>query len=117
MNALLAEQYPDATILGCGGRAVFKALEGASKDVFLYPDAIGLGYWRIEREIARRAPNAVLEVLNGRRRQFTFDRKAKWALRFRRALEWSMLAECVAGAIVLIATPFLLVADVVRGKT
>lgn len=117
MRALLAERYPDAKILDVGfGSLALAALESASKIVLLYPDAIGLGYSWIERDIARRAPHVVLEVLNGRRRQFTFDHKTKWALQFRRVLEWTMFVECTVSVIIIIVTPFLLVADFVRGK-
>ncbi|MGB9115069.1 hypothetical protein [Bradyrhizobium sp.] len=118
MKARFAECYPGSTFLNTGAGAISAAaLAGSSKVVLLYPDSIGLGYSAIERAVARDAPHAAVEVLNGRRRQFAFDRKARWALRFRRFLEWTMLIECLAGVTLLLATPFLLLFDFLRGKT
>jgi hypothetical protein len=117
MKALFAERYPGAIFLDTGAGAISAAtMAGASKVVLLYPDSIGLGYASIERSVARNAPNAAVEVLSGRRRQFAFDRTSRWALRCRRFLEWTMLIECFAGIAVLLATPFLLLLDFVRGK-
>lgn len=118
MKALFAERYPGATFLDVGTGAISAAtIAGTSKVVLLYPDSIGLGYFAIERVIARQASRAEVEVLNGRRRQFAFDRTSRWALRFRRFLEWSMVIECFAGVVLLLATLFLLLFDFVRGKT
>ena len=118
MKALFAERYPGATFMDTEAGAISVAtMAAASKVVLLYPDSIGLGYSEIERDVARNAPQAAVEVLNGRRRQFAFDRKSQWALRCRRFLEWTMLIECFAGVVVLLATPFLLLLDFVRGKT
>ena len=117
MKALFAERYPGATFLDTGAGPISVAtMVGSSKVVLLYPDSIGLGYSAIERGIARNASHAAVEVLNGRRRQFAFDRRSRWALRCRRFLEWTMLIECFAGVILLLATPFLLLIDFVRGK-
>jgi hypothetical protein len=118
MKALFAERYPGATFVDTGAGVISAAtMAAASKVVLLYPDSIGLGYSAIERGVARNAPHAAIEVLNGRRRQFAFDRKSRWALRSRRCLEWTMLIECFAGIVLLLATPFLLLFDLVRGKT
>jgi hypothetical protein len=118
MKALFAERYPGATFLDTGASTISVAeMAGSSKVVLLYPDSIGLGYSAIERAVARNAPHAAVEVLNGRRRQFAFDRKSRRALRCRRFLEWTMQIECFAGIVLLLATPFLLLFDFVRGKT
>jgi len=117
MKALFAERYPGAKFLETATEAVSAAAAGSSKVVLLYPDSIGLGYSAVERVVARNAPGAIVEVLNGRRRQFPLDRKSRLALRCRRFLEWTMLIECFAGVVLLLATPFLLLFDFMRGKT
>lgn len=118
MKALFAECYPGATFLDVAASAISApTIARASKIVLLYPDSIGLGYFVIERDVARHAPYSAIEVLNGRRRQFPFDEKSRWALRCRRFLEWTMLIEGLAGVLLLVTTPFLVLFDVVRGKT
>lgn len=117
MQALLAERYPHATFLNIGSNTLTPGvLGGASKVVLLYPDAIGLGFTPVEHSVARQASQAAVEVLNGRRRQFAFDAASRRALRSRRFLEWTMLVECLTGIVILLATPFLIFADFVRGK-
>lgn len=117
MKVILAERYPQAAFLDIGSDPLAPGpLKDASKVILLYPDAIGLGFTPVERDIARHAPQTPVEILNGRRRQFAFDDESRRALRFRRLLEWTMLVECVTGIVILLATPFLLLADVVRGK-
>lgn len=117
MRALLAERYPGAVFLDTAAGPFAAAAMAASKVVLLFPDSIGLGYSAIERKVARDAPRAEVEVLNGRRRQFAFDRRTRWALHYRRFLEWTMLIECLAGGALLLATPFLLLFDFMRGKS
>lgn len=118
MKALFAERYPDAIFLDTTtGPFSAATIAASSKVVLLFPDSIGLGFCAIERKVARDASHAVVEVLNGRRRQFAFDRRARWALRYRRFLEWTMLLECLAGVTLLFATPFLLLFDFMRGKS
>ena len=118
MKALFAERYPGATFIDTGAGAISAAtMVGASKVVLLYPDSIGLGYAAIERGVAHNAPNAAVEVLNGRQRQFAFDRRVRWALRSRRFLEWTMLIECFAGVALVLVTPFLFLFDFMRGKS
>jgi hypothetical protein len=117
MRSLLAERYPASTFIDVGpGPVAARTLSGASKIVLLFPDAIGLGYSTIERDLARYAPLGSVEVLNGRKRHFTFDGRSRWALHYRRFLEWTMLIECCVGVSILVATPFLLLVDFVRGQ-
>lgn len=117
MKALLAERYPHARFLSIGSDVLPPdALGNVSKVVLLYPDAIGLGFMPVEHAVARQASQAAVEVLNGRRRQFAFDGASRRALRFRRFLEWTMLVECFTGIVILLATPFLIVVDFVRGR-
>jgi hypothetical protein len=115
MATLLKERYPGAQLLEVSEQMA--NVSQADLIVLLYPDSIGLGFSSIERELVRVAPGAQIKVLNGRRRQFAFDGPTRRALRFRRFLEWTMLVECAFGGVLLITTPFLLLYDMVRGRT
>lgn len=106
MQALFAERYPE-------GRLEGGLLEGASEIVLLFPDAIGLGYGAIERRLPAGVP---VRVLNGRRREFALDTRARRALRVRRLLERTMAVEAAALAVAAAATPVLLLADLARGR-
>lgn len=92
------------------------ALASAEVVVLVYPDSIGLGYAPLERAARRAATHASFSVVNGRSRHLHFDGRARFALRTRRFLEWTMLPELVAGAVILLATPILLAVDAARGR-
>jgi hypothetical protein len=107
MRSLFAERYPNAPVVDD-----LPAGE-ACELVLLYPDAIGLGFGRLER----RLPQGVsVRVLNGRRREYAFDRRARSALQIRRALERAMIVEVIGLTFVLLATPFLAAFDYARGR-
>ncbi len=106
MRRLFAERYPD-------GRLEPAPPADAAQIVLLYPDAIGLGFGSIERRLPAGVP---VRVLNGRRRDFTLDRRTRRALALRRALERSMIVESAALALAVAATPILLAADLARGR-
>jgi hypothetical protein len=107
MEALFAERYPHGRLAGSPGEA------HAGEVVLLYPDAIGLGWAPIERGLPA---DVTARVLNGRRREFTLDRRARRALRVRRALERSLAGETLALAAILVASPFLVAVDALRGR-
>ena len=106
MRELFALRYPE-------GRIEETPPAGATAIVLLYPDAIGLGFGQIERRLPRGVP---VRVLNGRRRDFVLDRRTKAGLRTRRLLERTMTAEALFVAVLAAVTPFLLGADLVRGR-
>jgi hypothetical protein len=115
MEVLLSERYPDARILKIEDRALPPDLyQRTTRVVLLYPDAIGLGFAPVERSIARAMPGAEVEVLNGRRRQFVLDKRSRFDLGYRRFLEWTMLGEIIAGLLILVVTPVLILIDSVR---
>ncbi|OGG48157.1 MAG: hypothetical protein A3F84_23055 [Candidatus Handelsmanbacteria bacterium RIFCSPLOWO2_12_FULL_64_10] len=67
--------------------------------VLLYPDAIGLGWGRTERVLARlRIPTTL--VINGRRRVFVWDAESRRALRRRRAAEKLWVAEMALALVI-----------------
>lgn len=106
MARLFAARFPD-------GRVVESAVEATGDVVLLYPDAIGLGWERIERELGSATS---IRVLNGRGREFSLDRRARRALKVRRLLERSFVVEAALLAAGIVATPFLVAADAVRGR-
>lgn len=117
MRDLLTERYPDAAFAEVDATSLAAAVPAeATKIVLLFPDAIGLGCAWMAGEAQRRAPNASLIVLNGRRRQFELDGRSRLALSGRRLLERTMILEFIAGGLMIVVTPFLLVFDFARGR-
>ncbi len=117
MRERLAEAFPDARFVDVAAEPRWaEMLGGADAVVLLYPDSIGIGFGAIERRLRRAVPGAAIRVLNGRRRVFALDGATRRRLRIRRALERSMVIECVLGALFLIATPILLGIDRARGS-
>lgn len=108
MRALFAERYPDGTI---GDAATAAA---ADRVVLLYPDATGLGWAPVERALL--GGGAEVRVLNGRRRDFALDPATRRRLRLRRVAETALLGEALMTAAVVVATPFLLTWDLLRGR-
>ncbi len=62
--------------------------------IMSYPDAIGLGWDRLETQLERLNAKTIL-VLNGRRRAFFWDSESCRALRFRRFVEKIWLPEAL----------------------
>ena len=116
MRERLAERWPDADFVDANTDPWIAALASADKIVLLYPDAIGIGFAGIERQIRALAPRAAIHVLNGRRRSFELDAKTRRALALRRFLGRSMVVELCFGAALVLVTPFLLAADLVAGR-
>jgi len=118
LRALLAERFPEAEWLATAADPSWpERIAGADVVVLLYPDATGLGFLGIERALrSRLRPGVEVIVLNGRRRQFRWDRAARWRLRLRRALEWTMLVEFLAVPVFIAATPLLWALDAMRGR-
>ena len=93
------------------------ALRSADEIVLLYPDATGMGFGPVERRVTRLAgPSARVTVINGRRREFTLDRRTRLGLGLRRAAERSMVGELLASVLFAVATPVLLAIDLLRGR-
>jgi hypothetical protein len=116
MRERFAEAAPDGTLVDAGP-GLADAVRGAERVLLLYPDAIGLGWGRIERTVlAAKAAGGGIEVLNGRRRRFGFDARTRRALRVRRVLERTMLAELLAAPVIVGLAPLLWLADALRGR-
>jgi len=92
-------------------------LEAAQEIVLLWPDSIGYGWWPIERRVfASKSPATRVSVLNGRRRRFTVTRSSLLSFRVRRVAERLWLGEIAMAAGVLVAAPFLVTWDAIRGR-
>lgn len=90
---------------------------GIKEVVLLWPDANGLGWTPIEREVFRSKPAAArVTVLNGRRRTFVLNKPEWREVRRRRFVEKSLLAEAAFTLTFFVATPLLLLIDLARGK-
>lgn len=120
MRQLFAERHPDGEFVDVGAvdAATLAARIGeAAEIVLLYPDSIGIGFGGLEKRVRQgRNPIAGIRVLNGRRREFVLSCTVRRNLRTRRILELTMLPELAAGAAMLLATPFLLTIDLLKGK-
>lgn len=118
MRDLLDQRYPDAELVRYGEACDNNKFQQADKLVLLYPDAIGLGFGSLEKEIFDLIDEATeLHILNGRRRDFLLDKKVYRSLRLRRFLEKSMLGEFAFTLVFIAVTPFFLVIDWMRGRT
>ena len=111
LRALFAERYPDGRI------GALSEAGNADVVVLLYPDAIGIGWSAVERDVRSRAgAGTELRALNGRRRDFALDRAMRRRLAVRRAFETALLGEALFTAVLLLATPPLLAWDLLRGR-
>jgi hypothetical protein len=116
MRDLFADVVPGGVVVDAGP-GMAEALAIADRVLLLYPDAVGLGWRRIERAVRDAAPaRRPIEVLNGRRRRFALDGRTRRALWLRRALERTMLVELVAGAAIVGCAPALWAVDALRGR-
>lgn len=84
--------------------------------VLVYPDALGLGWTNLERDL-RRTCNAKLMFVNGRRRILQFADEDFSALRWRRLLANTRLAELAMAAAIVPVGMILATVDALRGKS
>ena len=119
MRELFRERYPEGEyrVAGADGHWL-EAIRTARTVVLLYPDAIGQGFYRLERRLFCVKPaHAEVRVLNGRRRNFRLERSVLWGLRGRRVLESTLAGELLATGLFLVLSPLLVVWDLLRGRS
>jgi len=81
----------------------------------IYPDALGLGWSRLEARLrALRAQNVVF--VNGRRRAMTLDAPARRALGWRRFLAKTRLPELLFAGVAVAVAAACAAADALRGR-
>lgn len=119
MRGLFHERFPEGRFINIDRDRQWRAAAArAEKVVLLYPDATGLGFARLEREVKRLLPPwGTLSVLNGRRREFRLTPPTLLALKTRRLLERSLVAELAATFLFLAAGPILALKDWGSGRT
>jgi hypothetical protein len=119
MRALFHEQYPEGEFLvaDTDGRWL-DAICRVDTIVLLYPDAIGQGFFALERRLFRaKSARVEVRVLNGRRRDFRLDLTVLWQLRARRVLENTLAGELLATGVFLLVSPLLVAWDLLRGRS
>ncbi|MDQ6734352.1 MAG: hypothetical protein M3Z35_09615 [Nitrospirota bacterium] len=80
--------------------------------ILLWPDANGMGWFDIERQIFKRKhANTLIYVLNGRRRLFELPRKQWRAFRLKRFLEKTFLLEIGVLLLFIVTAPILALWD------
>ena len=92
-------------------------LRHADRIVLLWRDGNGTGWLPVERRVFRhkRHGSAVL-VLNGRRREFDLRPNVWRSFLLRRAIEKSLVPEAMMCLLFCMTTPWLAIADAVRGR-
>lgn len=118
MRELFLQRYPEGNLICLDETPGWLSfVSDAHLIVLLYADAIGLGFFDVERSLdGRTRPRAAVRVLNGRQREFILNRGTLWALRMRRLIERMMLGELAFFLFFSCVTPYLLASDLLRGR-
>jgi hypothetical protein len=112
MDALFRSHFPRGTLLELDNRQVpTDVIDRAKTIVLLFPDAIGMDFGGIERVIASRCPWKRVLALNGRRRLFQLDARMRRRLALLRFLEALRIPEMIFLLVFLVATPALVLFD------
>lgn len=93
------------------------SFEHREEIVLLWPDGNGYGWNKVERYIFhRKTPRCKVIVVNGRRRVFVLNRTRRSGFLIRRFIEKFLVFEFIFTAFFIIATPFFLFYDLIRGR-
>ena len=109
MNKLVQERFPEVELINSSDP------HDNSELILLYPDAIGLGWSRLEKKMLREFKKVT--VLNGRHRYFDLNHKEIFKLRLRRFLECTFLPEMVFAPFILILGITLAIKDKIIGRS
>jgi hypothetical protein len=110
-----SEQMLSATVAGVLPNVNW---QGAKEVVCVWPDANGMGWGPIERQIFRSAPtDTPVFAMNGRRRRWRLTPGTLIGLRWRRFLEKALVVELGFTLAFLFVTPLLVVYDRLRGRS
>ena len=116
MRQLAASVLPTATVVEVDGALPRAAISQARHVVLLWPDAIGYGWSRLEREVFNfKRRDAQVYALSGRRRTFRLTTGTLFGLRLRRLAERLWLGEALMALSLLVSAPFLVMWDFARG--
>jgi hypothetical protein len=111
MMKILQEQFPEAQLITEDNSLVFHQDDHI---IFLYADAIGLGWSRLEKKYMTHIKSAT--VLNGRKRRFLLNNLRRRGLMLRRFLEVTFLPEIIFSPFLLIYGSLLVVKDKIMGR-
>lgn len=118
MQALCGELIPDAKWLSVKDSDWEEQVKHADVIYLVYPDAIGLWFGAVERQVNKsRKAWADVQVLNGRRRRFRLNFSSSYRLKMRRFLEHTMLVELLFLPVFVGLTPMFLLVDLVKRRT
>ncbi len=104
MLTLLGEKFPGVELID-----LEQSHLSAGKIVLLYSDAIGLGWWKIEKSI--KAQTEYLTILNGRRRVFDLIPSIHRKLLLHRFLEITFLPEIFLMPFILLYGAIMAIKD------
>ena len=118
MKSTFHSKWPKGRFVNIDEDAAWhERVDGAEVIVLLYPDAIGIGFYKIERQIfSIRSKGIAVWALNGRRRYFPLTPSNRMRLLLRRVLEKSLLPELLIAIVFSLVTPFFLLFDWSRGR-
>jgi hypothetical protein len=118
LRSMFDQRYPSAAFIRVDGETGWhSSIADADVVVLVYADCIGLGCARLERQVGHHSRDwASVRVLNGRGRDFLLSRGELMSLRLRRVIARTMIVEWVLIALFLLATPLLMVWNVIGGK-
>ncbi len=106
MLTLLYEKFPEAELID------LEQPRSSAKIVLLYPDAIGLGWGKIEERIKAETKNPI--VLNGRRKVFDLIPSVHRKLLLYRFLEITFLPEILLMPFILLYGALIAIKDKFR---
>jgi hypothetical protein len=116
MRTLAETELPGVEVMEVAGTVPVERIAGADAIVLLWADATGYGWAPLERAVfGAKRPGASVSALNGRRRRFELSSGTLLACRVRRVVERLWLGEAVLAVALLLAAPFLLTWDFLRG--
>jgi hypothetical protein len=118
MRKLFESHYADGKFLNLHEDPDWRErIRQADRVVLLYPDPIGFGFSRVEREVRKRNPrSAELRFLNGRSRTLPLSGKVRAQLALRRLLIRFFVFEALAVIPFFAATLYFAASDAVRGR-
>jgi hypothetical protein len=121
MENLFIQRYPDGEFLHVHNSSDIDVIRNkiniCDKVVLLFPDAIGLGCYSIEKILFGIAPpHLSIRILNGRKRDFNYSLNVKYSLKLRRLFSRALIVEFALMPIMLFLTLVYLPLDFLRGK-
>jgi hypothetical protein len=117
MAALFQSRFPSGNLhIVENDHVPTEVLAAADTVVLLFPDAIGVDWQPIERQVHPCSTGKRLLMLNGRRRLLRLDSETRQRLARRRFLETWRLPEFAFLSIFVIVTPILAFLDLIRGR-